>query len=324
MNNNYLLSTIIGLQRIMKKHTLFFTIFIISLTGILCNTVLAEDFENRTDFPPVGNTDPDAYIEVENYHGGAGSIYYTELLGWKDFETNFLFFRSGIVPPKSGIGEHIHNKAEVMYINLDGPARFTLDGYTSVLPARAMVLCSLGSSHGIYNHTDKDIRLLSIGVATERLTHDANETDNDIVGAKFETPPPFIWGLLDRSLLSESKNSHEGKGSIFARRIWLIDSFKTNWLFVTHALIPPGSSIGYHQHNTREEVYYVISGKGRLTANDHTFDVQTGDAVPCLLHCSHGIYNNSNDDLELLIFSVAVEKGIVKYEKNWGDDLTGR
>ena len=61
-----------------------------------------------------------------------------------------------------------------------------------------------------------------------------------------------------------------------------------------------------------------------MTANDHTFDVQTGDAMPCRLHGSHGIYNNSNNDLELLVFSVAMEKGIVEYEKNWGDDLTGR
>jgi len=308
----------------MKKLTLFFTIFIISLTGILRITVHAEDFENRTDSPPVGHTDPGAYIEVENYHGGAGSIYYTELLGWKDFETNFLFFRSGIVPPKSGIGEHIHNKTEVMYINLDGPARFTLNGHTSVLPARAMVLCPMGSSHGIYNHTDRDIRLLSICVSSERGIYDATETDNNLVRAKVETPPPFVWALLNHSLLSEGKNSHAGKGSVFARRIWLNDSFKTNWFVVTHALIPPGSSIGYHQHNTREEVYYVISGKGRLTANDHTFDVQTGDAVPCRLHGSHGIYNNSNNDLELLVFSVAIEKGIVNYEKNRGDDLTGR
>ncbi len=308
----------------MKKYTLFFTIFIINFAGILCNTVLAEDFENRTDFPPFGHTDPDAYIEVENYHGGAGSIYYTELLGWKDFETNFLFLRSGVIPPKSGIGEHIHNKTEMMYINLDGLASFALNGHTSVLPALAMVLCPMGSSHGIYNHTDREIRFLSIGVASERGTYDATETDSDLASAKVETPPQFIWALLDRSLLREGKNSHAGKGSVFARRIWLNDSFKTNWFVVTHALIPSGSSIGYHQHNTREEVYYIISGKGRLTANEHTFDVQTGDAVPCRLHGSHGIYNNSSDDLELLVFSVAMEKGIVKYEKNWGNDLTGR
>ena len=67
-----------------------------------------------------------------------------------------------------------------------------------------------------------------------------------------------------------------------------------------------------------------MSGNGRLTGNGHTFDVNEGDAVPCRLHGSHGIYNNSDDDLELLVFSVAVKKGYVKYEKNWGDDLTDR
>ena len=308
----------------MSKHTIVFLILTILILRISASFGQAEEFEQRTDFPPFGRTDPSAYIEVENYHGGAGSIRYTELLGWEDFETNLLFLRSAVIPPESSIGEHIHQKTEVMYINLDGPACFNLDGHTSVLPPRSMVLCPMGSSHGIYNHTNREIRLLKIAVASERGKYDAVDCNNDLTGKIPETPPQFIWAMLDRSLLNAGKNAHQGKGPIFSRRIWLNDSFKTNWFVVTHAILSPGSSIGYHQHNTREEVYYVISGKGRMTVNGHTFDVRDGDAAPCNLHGSHGIYNNSSEDMELLVFSAAIKKGYVKFEKNWGDNLTDR
>ncbi|MFC1538203.1 cupin domain-containing protein [Candidatus Latescibacterota bacterium] len=306
------------------KIYLFIFALIITASALFYDSGIAQDFENRTDAPPVGHTTPDSYIEVTNYHNGAGTIRYTEILNWKDFETNFLFLRCTIIPPKSGIGEHVHIKTEVMYINLDGPASFTLDGHTSVLPARSMVLCGLGSSHGIYNHTDREIRLISIAVSSERGVYDATPTGNSLASAQPETPPKFTWALFDRTLLPKGSGAHLGNGPIFSRRIWNNDSFKTNWFVTTQAVLPSGSSIGYHQHNTREEVYHVISGSGRLTANGYTFDVSAGDAVPCRLHGSHGIYNNSGEDLELLVFSVAAVKGVVQFEKNWGDDLTDK
>ena len=128
----------------MNKYNTASLIFIIGIISAFCPTGQAEEFEQRTDFPPLGHTDSSAYIEVENYHGGAGTIRYIELLGWKDFETNILFFRSAVIPPESSIGEHTHQKTEVVYINLDGPACFNLDGHTSVLPSGSMVLCPLG------------------------------------------------------------------------------------------------------------------------------------------------------------------------------------
>jgi len=301
----------------------------LSLCSLWCvfmfsTVTFAEEFENRTDKPPVGHTDPGNYHESHNAHGGAGSIRYMELLGEEDFETNFLFLHRGVIPPKSGIGEHLHREMEEMYIVFDGTARFTVNGHTSILPAGSMVLCPMGSSHGIYNHTDRDIQWLNIAVGSKRGKYDAINFNDDLVNVSIESPPRFLRAELDRRLLRTGSNAHEGKGDIFFRRIWSDDSFSTNWYVVSHAVLPPGSSIGYHQHNTREEVYYIISGNGRLTANGYTFDVREGDAVPCRLHGSHGIYNNADDDLELLVFSVAVKKNYVKYEKNLGDDLTDR
>ncbi len=310
----------------MSKKTMHNPLLLCSLwcVFIFGTVAFAEEFENRTDKPPVGHTDPGKYHESLDVHGGAGSIRYMELLGGEDFETNFLFVHRGVIPPKSGIGEHLHRKMEEMYIIFDGTARFTVNGHTSILPAGSMVLCPMGSSHGIYNHTDRDIQWMNIAVGSKRGKYDVINFNDDLVNVSLESPPRFLQAELDRRLLHTGSNAHEGKGDILFRRIWSDDSFTTNWYVVSHAVLPPGSSIGYHQHNTREEVYYIISGKGRLTANGHTFDVRKGDAVPCRLHGSHGIYNNADDDLELLVFSVAIKKNYVKYEKNRGDDLTGR
>ncbi len=304
------------------KNTIF-TLIVIALT-FCALPATAQEFDIRTDAPPVGHVDPDSFISVENFLGGAGTIRYIDILDWEDVSTNFLFLRMTVIPPKSGIGEHRHDETEVMYISLDGPAQFTLDGHMSVLPARAMVLCNPGSSHGVYNHTDDDIRVISIAVSHERGVYDATPTGNDLTNARPETPPKFTWTLFDRSLLPKNNGVHLGHGTIYARRIWNNDLFKTNWFVTTQAVLPPGSSIGYHQHNTREEIYCVIAGTGRLVGNDHVFEVAPGNAVPCRIHDSHGIVNTGAEDLELLVFSVAQEKGVVLYEKNWGDDLLNR
>ena len=72
-----------------------------------------------------------------------------------------------------------------------------------------------------------------------------------------------------------------------------------------------------------EEIYYILKGTGRMTVNDATYDVRAGDAATVMLHGAHGIYNNSNQDLEVLSIAVPLEKGVYDGEP-LGDDLTKR
>ncbi len=140
---------------------------------------------------------------------------------------------------------------------------------------------------------------------------------------KLEDPAQFRWARFDRSLLKPVGPAHGGKGKILNRRPWLDGNFETNWVRIGHCVLLPGTSIGYHQHNGMEEIYYVISGTGRMTVNDHTFDAQAGDAVPCTIHDSHGLYNNSNEPLDIFVFMVSMEKDVLD-NTDWGDDLTDR
>ena len=273
--------------------------------------------------PIFGRTDPSKYGEAPHCHSGAGTLAYMELLGTDVFDTNIMFFHRGIMPPGSGIGEHAHRHMEEMFIILDGPAQFTINGHTSMLPPASMALCVKGYSHGIYNPGKETLQYINVAVTDVKGKYDSVEYKDDLVNAKIESPPCFAWTSMDPRLLATSYGAHRGTGPILFRRMWNKESFKTNWEFVDHCILKPGSSIGYHQHNMIEEVYYIIEGGGRMTVNDVTWDVRAGDAIPCTLHDSHGLYNNGDEDLKLLVTSCAVEKG-KRNTNNWGDDLTSR
>ena len=227
------------------------------------------------------------------------------------------------IPPGCSIGEHLHRHMEEMFIILNSPAQFTVNGHTSELPAGSCVACLKGQSHGIYNHTDRTLQWLYFAVTEEKGKGDAINFGDDLTNKTVESPPQFLWTNLDNRLLKPAANAHKGKGSILFRRMWNRDTFKTNWEFVDHCVLPPNTSIGYHQHNMIEEVYYIASGHGRMTVNDQTWDVGPGDAVPCTLHDSHGLYNNGSEDIMLIVCSCGVEKG-KRDTNNWGDDLSTR
>lgn len=244
----------------------------------------------------------------------------------KKFTSQFLFVHRGVLDPQSGLGEHVHRWMEEMYFIMDNnTARFTVNGRTAELPGPCMVLCPMGSSHGIYNASDEVVEFMNLGVALQNRKYDAVNfaKENDLVDAVIESPAPFLWSVIDRRLCHPVENFMGGRGMILYRQIWGNNAFKTNWMFVNHYIVPPGSVIGYHRHDYIEEIYYVFSGKGRMTVDNVTFDVRAGDAGTCILHGAHGFYNNSNQDVEILSIAVAMEKGKIQHTE-LDVDLTGR
>ncbi|MHB9027619.1 MAG: cupin domain-containing protein, partial [Candidatus Latescibacterota bacterium] len=200
----------------------------------------------------------------------------------------------------------------------------TVNGRTAMLPAGSLVLCPTGSSHGIYNPGDKTLQWMNVSVGNMKGKYDNIDYKDDLSKAKIESPVPFPWTNLDPSLCYPVTGAHRGRGTLLFRRLWANDSFKTPWYFVDHCILPPGTSIGYHQHNMIEEIYYVVSGKGLSTVNGVTWEVQASDAIPCRLTDSHGIYNHTNENLVVLVNSAAARKGVDGNGKEWGDDLSTR
>ena len=76
-------------------------------------------------------------------------------------------------------------------------------------------------------------------------------------------------------------------------------------------VLPPGSSIGVHKHTGEHEVYFFLSGKGRVHDNGVWLEVGPGDMQHCLDGQEHGLENNSNEDLEYIanVFYTEQKKG---------------
>ena len=316
----------------MKKLTILVPAFITVFSLVGASDCWSQEKKTFNHNPIDGNVlfgrhDPAKYMPPGKYpHGGAGTVRYMELTPREKFTSQFLFVHRGVLDPQSGLGEHVHRWMEEMYFVMDNnTARFTVNGRTAELPGPCMVLCPMGSSHGIYNASDEVVEFMNLGVALQNRKYDAVNfaKENALVDAVIESPAPFLWSVIDRRLCHPVENFMGGRGMILYRQIWGNNAFKTNWMFVNHYIVPPGSVIGYHRHDYIEEIYYVFSGKGRMTVDNVTFDVRAGDAGTCILHGAHGFYNNSNQDVEILSIAVAMEKGKIQHTE-LDVDLTGR
>lgn len=65
--------------------------------------------------------------------------------------------------------------------------------------------------------------------------------------------------------------------------------------------IKPHSSIGWHQHVTNTEPYYILKGTGVFIDNDGSkTEVHPGDVCTIEIGQWHSIENNTDEDLEVL------------------------
>ena len=113
---------------------------------------------------------------------------------------HFNFLHRGEIPAGSGIGHHFHNTAEEMFVILGGEAQFTVDGRTSVVKGPAAVLCKLGHSHAIYNHSTQPLQWMNWQVGATPNVSDAFDLGDARVGVPLDPIPVFMTARLDRAL----------------------------------------------------------------------------------------------------------------------------
>jgi uncharacterized cupin superfamily protein len=71
-------------------------------------------------------------------------------------------------------------------------------------------------------------------------------------------------------------------------------------LGVVHNTLPPGSVGGpFHWHAREDEVFFVLSGRGRLRYGDTTREVRAGDCISCPAgtRAAHQLANPYDEDL---------------------------
>jgi mannose-6-phosphate isomerase-like protein (cupin superfamily) len=77
--------------------------------------------------------------------------------------------------------------------------------------------------------------------------------------------------------------------------------FDSPHLFYDAYCLLPGQFQKVHAHEGSDKVYYVLRGTGRFTVGDEERDLAEGHAVIARAGDPHGVRNDTEDDLVLLV-----------------------
>jgi len=91
-----------------------------------------------------------------------------------------------------------------------------------------------------------------------------------------------------------------GSGTVTIRHFFKPEEFGAKARLCARLTLPPGASIGTHQHSGEDEVYIVTHGTGLLDDGKNRTPVAEGDAVLTGRGESHAIANTGSTDLEIL------------------------
>ncbi|HYT42020.1 MAG TPA: cupin domain-containing protein [Methylomirabilota bacterium] len=98
------------------------------------------------------------------------------------------------------------------------------------------------------------------------------------------------------------KKCHDGEGEILFREVFNQEAFESNLVHLHETIVRPHSTIGYHLHEGNEEIYYLTEGEGIMTVDGDERRVRPGDAIITHSGSKHGLVNNTDQDLKLLVF----------------------
>ncbi len=91
-----------------------------------------------------------------------------------------------------------------------------------------------------------------------------------------------------------------GDGVIEITHIFKQEDLKGKARLCAKITVNPGCSIGLHEHDNEEEIFYVIRGRGIIDDNGEKREVSVGDAVLTGGGATHMVENNESEPLEML------------------------
>ncbi len=114
-----------------------------------------------------------------------------------------------------------------------------------------------------------------------------------------------------RSFLKAEKqiqeSAHDGIGQVALYEVFGSEDFMSNCEFIDRQVIPPKSVVGYHKHGKNEELYIILEGEGTMTIDGASQKVTKGDIIKNRPFGEHGLVNDSDNSLDLLIIQIAVK-----------------
>ena len=120
--------------------------------------------------------------------------------------------------------------------------------------------------------------------------------------------PPVIKNFL-RAGRELQQSSHGGEGPVELYEIWGGFEFATNVDFFDRVVVPAGSTIGVHRHGENEEMYVVLKGRATMTIEGEPVTVEAGDMILNPTFGEHGLVNDSDADIDILVIQVGMGTG---------------
>jgi len=105
------------------------------------------------------------------------------------------------------------------------------------------------------------------------------------------------WELLEERRIEKMRG---GRGVTLLKEIFLQQDFGSSMTHLFFVTVPPGGSVGSHEHSGDEEIYYILEGHGRVQDDDKQYDVGPYDAILTNSGHRHGIENTGQKDLKML------------------------
>lgn len=109
--------------------------------------------------------------------------------------------------------------------------------------------------------------------------------------------------------------SNQIEGTITAKNeVYTIrDNFTMKHLVLSNVILHAGQKTRGHHHNGQEEVYFFVSGIGRMTINDYRIEVGMGDVIIVPDGLFHRVENTGDSDLVFNTVYNKVDKSTTIY-----------
>jgi uncharacterized cupin superfamily protein len=99
---------------------------------------------------------------------------------------------------------------------------------------------------------------------------------------------------------------HGGSGPIVFRRLMASSEFTTNIDFLDLTVIPPGSTIGRHEHSGNEELYFIVDGEPLMRVDGVERRLGPSDVTVVRSGGWHELINDSDRDVEIFVVQVSM------------------
>jgi len=104
--------------------------------------------------------------------------------------------------------------------------------------------------------------------------------------------------ITEQVMLSENRCG--GKGTVEVHVLMEKVNLCDHGLGVTRIIIPPGASIGVHQHEKSVEQYHVLTGSGIFHDNGTDKPIKAGETGVINPDEFHGIENTGDENMEII------------------------